>query len=173
MGVKKPAGTAASICRTLTNQCWVCCQVQNYLWLLYTAVHRQRAFWLAFLAGFSAACITKTQSLLIIAPMLHCVHSCHTATTLPLHHPPQAPYPHFAIVFDMHGLVCRWQQTRWSLRRTSSGRASCATTGSTMKLLLQESLPRSVHYPPSPLAPVTVPLVCFECHLASLLCCSS
>ena len=41
--------------------------------------------------------------------------------------------------------ACRWQPTRWSLRRTSSGRASCVTTGSTTRLLHLESPHRSTN----------------------------
>ena len=135
-----------------------------------TAVHRQHALWLAFLNGCSAACVSKDSELAhIIATSLHCVHCGHTLTSLPLHAPlpPPPPHPHLTTVFDMHGPDCRWQQTRWTQRETSSGRASCATTGSTMKLPLQESLPRSVHHPPSSLVPVNAPLVCSARRLAT------
>jgi len=57
-----------------------------------TAVHRQRALWLAFLAGFSAACVSKDSKLAhIIAPLLLLSH-------------PTPPPPHLTTLFDMHGL---------------------------------------------------------------------
>ena len=112
----------------------------------------------------------KTQSLLISLQPACTV--CTVVTHLLLSpcmppSPPPPPHPHLTTVFDMHGPDCRWQQTRWTQRETSSGRASCATTGSTMKLPLQESLPRSVHHPPSSLVPVNAPLVCSARRLAT------